>query len=480
MTARKIIASFAVCLLLATSATSVRAQQAYYESDLQWFSPVDLDFGDQPIRKDNGIYFRYDKLNWAATGERNTIGDPNVQVLSEIIVPDALADSFGVTSGPLRSADLQYPIINGLQDVAPKANFAWGERYEFGYSNKGSGWQISILDGPEYNSSNTFGNGSEQSGFGSIHVNFATPANFLLGFRDYWGTGVEQDFFVLPTETLNGPSGAGDGIVDDLDGDGAEGAVFIVGPDPADPTNDIVLGIAIDLDDLHEFNVTFNQVNVRNITETQGVEIMRTHQISNRHQQVKQQRSQWEIGYGVRFLRLRDQFRFDGTSDLLGTAGFTTKAENQIVGPQIRAQWNTQRGKWNLGIDTRFLFGYNITDADQTGSIGLDDTGGILGTVRNPGLVPGGINRLISGQPTTFSYGRRNDEFSPTVELRADASYQITSAIALRLGYTATFVDNISRASQITRYYLPDMGLREGGKQDIFINGANFGFDVVY
>jgi len=450
------------------------------DTDAEWFSPVDFDFDNNPYRKSSGYFFRYDKLSWGATSARTVIGDPNVQVLSEIIIPDALATTFNISNTPLRSADFQYTIINGLQDVSPTFEFGWGERYEFGHFKDGNGWAISILDGPAMNSFNTFGNGPDLSGFGSIHVNFATPENFLLGFRDYWGTGTEMDFFVLPTETLNGPGGAGDGIVDDLDGDGAEGAVFFVDAD------DVVVGIGIDLDDLHQFNVTYNQVNIRNKTETQGVEIMRTIQLSNRHQMAKRQNSRWEIGYGLRLLRLKDTFGFDGSSDLIGRTEFVTEVDNQIVGPQFRAKWSTQRGKWNLGFDARCLLGYNFSDADQSGSIGLgqsvsgvDDMGNVV-TVEVPGVVPGGINNLLAFQPTSFSYGRESNEFSPTVEIRADASYQLTSAIAIRLGYTGTFIDNISRASQVTRYYLPDMGLLEGGNQDIFVNGGNLGFDVIY
>ena len=58
----------------------------------------------------------------------------------------------------------------------------------------------------------------------------------------------------------------------------------------------------------------------------------------------------------------------------------------------------------------------------------------------------------------------------------------MTSAIALQLGYTAIFVDNISRSANQVRYELPRMGFRDdqAGKQEIFINGANFGFDAVY
>jgi hypothetical protein len=181
----------------------------------------------------------------------------------------------------------------------------------------------------------------------------------------------------------------------------------------------------------------------------------------------------------VRFLRLEDEFVLDSTSPLLGTWNFDTLTENQIVGPQLRARWTVQRGRWNLGVDSRFVFGFNATDFSQRGSFGLDNVDA-AGVVINRGLVPGGLNRLLFAQPTTFANGKREDEFSPVVELRLDSSYQITRALAARLGYTAIFVDNISRAAQVTEYSMPNMGLKAGGQQNIFINGVNLGFDVVY
>ena len=113
------------------------------------------------------------------------------------------------------------------------------------------------------------------------------------------------------------------------------------------------------------------------------------------------------------------------------------------------------------------MFGYNIQDLDQVGAIGKN-------------LIPGGPNSLISGQPTAFSYGRRDDSFTPVIEFRAEGSYQLTSAIALKLGYTAVFVDNITRAAESVRWYLPDMGLLSSGDQDILINGATFGVEFVH
>jgi len=182
----------------------------------------------------------------------------------------------------------------------------------------------------------------------------------------------------------------------------------------------------------------------------------------------KHQGRRVEIAYGVRFLSLRDEFGIDGTSDFFrGLNTVTTTVENQIVGPQIRGRWSTQRGRWNLSADGRFVFGYNIQDFDQSGTWGEN-------------ILPGDLNQSAIAQPTTFASGRRADDFSPLVELRIDSSYQLTRAVALRLGYTAMFIDNISRASQLVEYRLPGFGIGEAGQQDIFINGVNFGFDVVY
>ncbi|MCH7751703.1 MAG: BBP7 family outer membrane beta-barrel protein [Planctomycetes bacterium] len=501
-------------LLLSTTSTAARGQVNEWVNtpahDLQFYSPVDFDFDNRPIGRESGYFFRYDKLSWAFTGEHVTVGDNSLVVQSEVIFRQNPQDQ--------GTAPASYQIINGLQEVPPDAEFAWGERYEMGYFDGGSGWLVGILDGPEVTSQATYGFGTAllgevntdtpeltavtgSAGFGSVHVNFATPPDFLLGFRDYHINGagnvqsptlngpgpriieliivnnftlvsggfvdpVTGEFFSF-TSILNDPgidfvlSKIQDGDVDDLDGDlGAGFVVITVGGN--------VVATFVDFDDLHRFNIRFDTFEVRNVTETQGIEIMRTHRLTNRHKMTKHQGNNLDIAYGVRFLRLRDSFFFEGNGGLLGRTFAETSAENQIVGPQIRAKWSRQRGRWNLGVDGRFLFGYNVQDLDQVGAIGEL-------------LIPGALNSSAIGQPTAFSYGRQENDFSPMAELRADLSYQVTSSITARLGYTGIFVDNITRASQMVRWALPDMGILEGsGKQEIFINGVNFGFDVVY
>lgn len=445
----------AACCLVAALTASASAQYEHFGPghDLQFFSPVDFDFDDQPEPR-NGWFFAYDKLSWAATSERTTIGDPNVQVFSEIIYR---IDDFSVNNGlDMGDPVPQYAIINGLKDVQPPNAFGWGERYEIGQVSDGNSWSFGILDGPEINYHQTFGSGPQTSGFGSVHINFVTPPDYLRGFRNYFSNGDNT-----PGLVINGPGGAGGAAADDLNGDLNEAVNVLL------DANDDPIAIITDFNDSTHFNVRFNQLTLRNTTETQGVEFMHTFQLNNRHKMKSNQNNHANVGLGVRYLRLTDTFAFGGTSDLFrGTNLVTTISENHVVGPQIRGSWTSQRGRWNTSLDGRFVWGYNAQALDQQGTWGEN-------------LLTGGENQPEVAQPTTFHNGRNEDEFTPIVEVRANMTYQVTGAIAARLGYTAMFIDNISRASQIVEYRLPDWGISRN-QTDIFINGVNFGFDVVY
>jgi hypothetical protein len=488
------------------------------DHDLQFFSPVDFDFENRPIGTRCGYFFRFDKLNWAATGERVTVGDPNQVVFSELIFGDS-PFSFGAPPA-------QYQINNSIQDAPPDGHdFAWGSRYEIGYGDGEHAWSIGVLDGPdihghemygfdsliipnqvpanfnfndpnfnwndfilEYVSNVTpldgVGTGSSgiptsRNGWGSVHVNFATPVGALLGFVDY-NTGVPQqgptDFGPGRAITVieldfdeNGnvvvadiiTQSGGDGIPDDLNGNAVQGFTVIVDAD------DNVIGTAVDYGDLHLFNIAFERFDVRNLTQTSGVELMKTFTLNNEHLPIKRQGDVAEVGVGVRYFRLNDEFTFDGGGGILGRTYATTGAENNVVGPQIRGRWSRQVSRWNVGLDSRFVFGYNVQNQSQYGAIGED-------------LNPGAVNSPIFLQPHAVSYARQQNNFSPMVELRAEASYQITRALAARVGYTGIFVDNITRASQTVNWYIPDLGIKRGGEQEIYINGVDFGFDVVY
>lgn len=523
MTLRKLACGLIVVCVSLLAAGRSQAIDAFCdtccEHDLQFFAPVDFDYNCNPIERECGWFFNYSRLYWTLSGERTTIGAPGLIVDSEQVFAQNPFD-LGVAASP-------YPIINGIQDAPPNADWGWGHRYEFGYEEGGNGWLIGVLDGPRQSSSEVYGfqeltipgqvpvsnqltdpnfagtnvnvtgfflsgayvNGAytttTQNGFGSVHVNFEVTPDLLLGFRDYHVNGPNNE----ASPTLNGPwiqlnqittangvvTAFGlqinvDGIVDDVDGDGETfGFVFtdVNANGVFDEDTDVIIGTFVDHGDLYRFNTRFTTLTVRNHTNTDGIEVMRTLELDNSHLPVKEQRNRFEIAYGARYLKIDDGFAWDGDLDVMGRTYQSTDADNNIVGPQVRARWTHQRHRLNFALDGRFAFGYNVQNLKQRGGIGQQNT-------------PGALNRSVLLQPTSFAYGRQDNDFSPLAELRADVRYQFTGAIAARLGYTGMFVDNITRASQIVRYRLPDMGISEGGQQNMFINGVDFGFEAVY
>jgi hypothetical protein len=474
MTARKLATWFAGCLLAAAAAapTRVGAQQEFaapvVDGDADLFAPVDFSFEGLPIRDEAGYFFQFDKLSWAFTGERVKMGTPNASFASlnpfrlfntggQIIPsPDPDDDSFIFVPGTLFF--LNPPgLLGTLDSPPPRAQFAWGERYEFGYFDGETGWEFSVLDGPEARSGDLFGINTVDPLFGSVLINFDDPQGLMFGFLDVWSTPGGDGMVFNP-----------DGFPDDIDDDGQHGPIFDL-ETPAWVPETRIVGSGADFEDIILLPTSWQFVDVRNATETQGFEVMRRHRLNNNHYMAKHQNNNVELSFGARYLRLKDYFFVQGFGGVMGNSFWETTVANNLVGPQIGLRWLHQRHRLLLDWNGRFLFGYNVQDFDQTASLGED-------------LLPGALNRPLYFPSTYSVHGKQENEFSPVAEMRVNASYQLTSNVALRLGYTAIFVDNISRASSQVRYELPRMGFREDqvSKQEIFINGLNFGFEAVY
>ncbi|MAT70038.1 MAG: hypothetical protein CMJ58_11000 [Planctomycetaceae bacterium] len=505
--------------------------------DAQWFAPVDFDYNCLPIQKDCGYFFNYSKLAWTISGERTTIGQRGLTVPSEVIFPltafsegtppdpyqvqngiqEAPPDAtigwgdryemgyfscgkgwmVGVLDGPRNSSTAYYG-FDSLQignawpaytDLALLATDLQG----FPPGTGATGVDGSGVEGTRtiFNNIGSSWLSTSRNGFGSVAVNFDAPAGYFLGFRDYHVNGeanapgptVAGPGRVVETRTIvigDGVDGTGitevtwtadvDALADDLDGD-TVGAFFVVRVDDDGDgvidDDDPIVANGVDFDDLHLFNVFFDNMIVRSITDVRGVELMGTLELDNTHLPVKEQRNHFALGYGVRFFKMKDQFFWDGHGSVLGRTYVDTEADNQIVGPQLRAMWTRQNRKFSTSVDGRFMFGYNVTDRSMTAAMGED-------------LIPGGLNSLIMGRPTFSRYGAQDNEFSPLVELRAEGRYQATRALALKVGYTAMYVDNVTRASEQIVYRLPDFGLGAAGNQDVFVNGVDFGIELVH
>jgi hypothetical protein len=253
-------------------------------------------------------------------------------------------------------------------------------------------------------------------------------------------------------------------ISDDINGNGVMGAepIIIIGPDGI-----ARLGFLHDFNDLHEFNVYFDSVNVHNRTTTTGVEVMSTHELTNQHYMAKHQNNHVTFSWGARFLRLNDEFDVTANGSIIGNSFWDTKFTNNIVGPQVGVQWVNERQRWRITTDARFMAGYNIANWQQNGIMGESS-------------IPGAFNRLLYMRPTTLNKGLQEQEFAPVGELRVGASYHIWSGFAFNIGYTGSVIGGIKRAATSVKYALPEMGYVDNGTQQMLINGLDFGVEFVH
>ncbi len=429
------------------------------DHDLQFFSPVDFDFENMPIEQNPSYFFSFDKLSWATTGERNTIGSLAPDDGSLNPFRNFLTGFWGGAVPPtsvLTPISIVPPLFSsGINSGPPRAEFAWGERYELGYNDQETSWTVGILDGGEANSSESYGLQTQNELYGSVLVVFDDPQNLMRGFID----------------VIDGSGGTfqPDGLSDDVDGDGQFGPDGYDLEDPGRVPDSYFIGdLRGDFDDIVNLPTSFQFLNARSVTKTDGIELMKTHRLSNKHRMAKNQNNVVEAGYGVRYMRLRDEFNVNGFGGTMGESFWDTRIDNNLVGPQISLKWMHQRKRIRFDLGGRFMFAYNVMNMEQDAALGQD-------------LIPGQLNRTLFMGPTVSSHGKREEDFSPTAELRVQGSYQITRALAAKLGYTAIFVDNIRRSAQHVKYQLPNMGFRENaGTQEIFTNGVNMGFEVVY
>ncbi|MCL2119430.1 MAG: BBP7 family outer membrane beta-barrel protein, partial [Planctomycetaceae bacterium] len=182
-----------------------------------------------------------------------------------------------------------------------------------------------------------------------------------------------------------------------------------------------------------------------------------------------------------------------GVGSVLGDSRWDFKADNHIIAPQIGGRWTRTNNRWTLSAEGRFIAGFNQQNLRSKGSVGTyyNDfnqdifTSGAASTFLNymegevyPWTPIGLVN---SGR--SFNHSKTHHAFSPGVEVKVNANWQLTNAVGINFGVTGMWVDEIARGSKINDYTIFNsgqlFGLKNSGFSDsALMYGINFGVTV--
>ncbi|MGC3971239.1 MAG: BBP7 family outer membrane beta-barrel protein [Pirellulales bacterium] len=464
-----------------------------YVEDLQLFEQPDLSPYGRGVRPPEGWFGAVEFLNL-------TVGAANDSSIGNKAVPTQTV--FGMSSRTVSTGTLTHTqVSNGgvalpagtVTAAAPgtaatllngyiqnnsnentfSSEFTSGSRFEFGRLNGDRGWFVSTF---------TLGTQTQDATLSDVSVNFA---NQPIGFVDVTGPGTAT------AGNFNNSSFLGDGYDDDLDGDGVygrhgrdrgtqAGAVFNNPLDGIpDRENQGFPDVPIDWDDAVTLPTIFSSLTTENRTGVWGVETMRAYRL-----QFSPQGGVWELFLGPRYLNVDDTYIVTGIArntnpafyqNPLGDSQWYTNAQNNLFGGQFGGRWFMQRERWQVSVETRLFAAANFQNVQQKGNFGtLNDTVVIGGVT-----VPRRDDVVNMQLPASFNSQVNLMEFSPGMEMRFNLKYQVFRSVYLQLGYTAMYMDNIARSSQMVQYTLPGMGINaDENKSGLFMNGVNFGVIV--
>ncbi|MEI8372234.1 MAG: BBP7 family outer membrane beta-barrel protein [Planctomycetota bacterium] len=211
--------------------------------------------------------------------------------------------------------------------------------------------------------------------------------------------------------------------------------------------------------------VKFDSIYVQNKSRLFGVEALYIYRPAQLHAG-----GTLEFTAGGRYFELKDQFWVDARGSNLTDSYWNTHSHNQIVGPEIGMRWFQPMGRFGISAEGRFTAGINSQSVNQDGLLGRELIAGNTTPPQPTLMVPTGLN-----------HSDHWIEFSPIIELRVEAHMQLTNLIAVKVGYTGIFVNNVVRAADMVDYTLPTMGITRnlnGNLQDMYAQGLNISIEV--
>jgi len=214
-----------------------------------------------------------------------------------------------------------------------------------------------------------------------------------------------------------------------------------------------------------ETPVNFKTLYVQDKSRVDGVEALFMYRMDELHLG-----GQLEFLAGGRYFELKDQFWVDARGGNLTDSYWNTTTHNEIAGPEIGARWYQPFGRFGFSAESRFTAGVNAQAIGQEGLLAAGLTSG-QNTPPQPTLMGA----------TSFTHSTHYIEFSPIIELRAEAHMQLTNVISVKAGWTGIFVNNVARAADMIDYTVPTMGITrnlDGNLQNVFITGLNVSVEI--
>jgi hypothetical protein len=211
--------------------------------------------------------------------------------------------------------------------------------------------------------------------------------------------------------------------------------------------------------------VVFNTLYMQNKSRLGGVEALYIYRPSQLHDG-----STLDITMGGRYLQLKDQFWVDGRGGTLADSYWNTTSHNDIAGPEIGLRWYKPHGRFAFTAEGRFTAGINSQTIQQDGALGST-----INLRKSAMMTP------IAMSPNNFNSSVHYTEFSPIVELRLQGQMQLTNLISVKAGWTAMWISNVARASDMVEYTLPNMGITnadDANRQNVFVNGLTLGVEL--
>ncbi|MDR1958035.1 MAG: hypothetical protein LBQ54_03160 [Planctomycetaceae bacterium] len=194
-----------------------------------------------------------------------------------------------------------------------------------------------------------------------------------------------------------------------------------------------------------------------------------------------------------------------GVGNILANSDWAFGAQNHIVGPQIGARYIRKVGRWSLICDTKFFAGFNAQRVTSRGTIATK--GATRGTAGTGGETSGStdstdsttsvqdsysfaegdtLSNLYPWTPLAymdnagyFNHANNLTEFTPGIDFRLMANWQLTDAIGITAGYQGMYLDKTARASLVNDYTIDlngkVFGINENVNDQTWMHGFTLG-----